>query len=91
MRSFPPLAVADGFAALVLIGGGLAFHWPATFWGIGFVGERQYGDAEFWWNGAVHLARGIVADNPGGGYRPGYFLLTGPVPSRAAMFHTTCP
>lgn len=49
----------------------------ALYWGVGWVGETQYGDAEFWWNGALHVSQGIFQDNPGKGFRPGYFLLTG--------------
>lgn len=47
------------------------------FWGVGYIGDTQYGDAQFWWDGALHLAQGIFQDNPGKGFRPGYFILTG--------------
>jgi len=60
----------------LLVGGYLYLH-DFLYWGVGWVGDSQYGDAEFWWNGAVHLAQGIIKDNPGKGFRPGYFILTG--------------
>ncbi len=61
---------------LILMGGAFYLH-DALYWGVGWVGESQYGDAEFWWNGALHIAQGLFKDNPGIGYRPGYFYLTG--------------
>ncbi len=62
--------------ALLCIGGALYLH-NALHWGVAWIGEAQYGDAEFWWNGALHVAQGLFKDNPGNGYRPGYFFLTG--------------
>ena len=62
--------------ALLYIGGALYLH-NALHWGVAWIGEAQYGDAEFWWNGALHVAQGLFKDNPGNGYRPGYFFLTG--------------
>jgi 4-amino-4-deoxy-L-arabinose transferase-like glycosyltransferase len=61
---------------LLCVGGLVYLHDP-LYWGVGWIGEAQYGDAEFWWRGALHVARGLFQDNPGQGYRPGYFILTG--------------
>lgn len=61
---------------VILVGGAIYLH-DCLYWGIGWIGTAQYGDAEFWWNGALHVARGIFQDNPGKGFRPGYFILTG--------------
>lgn len=68
---------ADLLAVALIFVGGLSYYWNAHFWSIGFIGDSQWGDAEFWLNGALHLARGIVDDNPGKGFRPGYFVITG--------------
>jgi len=61
----------------ILVGGSLYLH-NALYWGIAWIGNSQYGDAEFWWNGALHIAEGALNyTNEGDGYRPGYFYLTG--------------
>ena len=60
---------------LVLVGA--IYLWNPLKWGPAYIGLNQYGDAEFWWNGAVHLSKGIFDNNPGKGFRPGYFILTG--------------
>jgi hypothetical protein len=68
------------FDLLILIGlfaAGLSYHWDTRYWSIGYIGDNHYGDAQFWWDGAVQLSEGIWADNPGRGYRPGYFFLAG--------------
>lgn len=61
---------------LLLVGGWIYLH-NVLHWGVGWIGESEYGDAEFWWNGALHFAQGIFQDNPGKGFRPGYFILSG--------------
>lgn len=61
----------------ILVGGSLYLH-NALHWGVAWIGNSQYGDAEFWWNGALHVAQGALKfTNSGDGYRPGYFYLTG--------------
>lgn len=67
----------DLFAILFILVGGLAYYWNVRFWSIGFIGDNQWGDAEFWLNGAIHFAKGIIEDNPASGFRPGYMVLTG--------------
>lgn len=62
--------------ASLFLGGALYLNNPLD-WGIAWIGNSQYGDAEFWWNGALHVAEGLFRDNPGNGFRPGYFFLTG--------------
>src|SRR5262249_6476326 len=71
------VSLFDLVAAALLFAGGLAYHWEGDYWAIGLVGETQYGDGQFWWTGALHVSEGVFADNPGRGFRPGYFLLTG--------------
>lgn len=82
----PPAAAPDSaqlswgelaFLAL-LIAGGFFFLRDAPHWGrAAYVGSAQFGDAEFWWNGALHFSQGIVADNPNLTYRMGYAALAG--------------
>jgi 4-amino-4-deoxy-L-arabinose transferase-like glycosyltransferase len=71
------VSLFDLCVAVVLVGGGLAYHWDCTSWGRYRVGNVPYGDAEFWWNGAVHVSEGLFGDYPYRGYRHGYFVLTG--------------
>lgn len=61
----------------IIIAGGLIYFHNIQYWGVGYVGGVQYGDAQFWWDGALHVAQGIFQDNPGKGYRPGYFIFSG--------------
>lgn len=71
------VAVVDLVIILaILIGGAIYYHDP-RFWSIGFIGDNQWGDAEFWLNGAIHFSKGIFEDNPGRGFRPGYFVFSG--------------
>lgn len=66
-----------GFILLVGLAGFL-FLRDASYWGRhAYVGTAQFGDAEFWWNGALHLAEGIVADNPNLVFRMGYAAFAG--------------
>lgn len=62
--------------ATMFTAGFLYLHDP-VYWGVAWIGDSQYGDAEFWWNGALHISQGLFHDNPGNGFRPGYFFLTG--------------
>lgn len=62
--------------SLIFLGGFLYLH-DVRYWSVGYVGDAPCGDAQFWWDGAVHFAKGIFEDNPGKGYRPGYFVLAG--------------
>ena len=66
-----------GFCVALLIGGFFYLH-DAPYWARNtYVGRAQYGDAEFWWNGALHLSQGIIADNPNLTYRMGYAVFGG--------------
>ncbi|MDR3491477.1 MAG: glycosyltransferase family 39 protein [Gammaproteobacteria bacterium] len=73
----PAINFFDFLVIAFLLFGGMYYLHDYLYWGVGWVGESQYGDAEFWWNGAVQVAEGIFKDNPGKGFRPGYFILTG--------------
>jgi|GEM_PF-2539899 len=65
------------FFLLVLIGG-FFFLRDAPYWGrAAYVGSAQFGDAEFWWNGALHFSQGIVAENPNLTFRMGYAAFGG--------------
>lgn len=73
----PAISWFDFFILSFLIIGGSFYLHDLMYWGIGYIGDAPYGDAQFWWSGAVHVARGIFQDNPGKGFRPGYFVLSG--------------
>jgi hypothetical protein len=65
------------FCAGVLVAGFLFLH-NAPYWARNtYVGNAQYGDAEFWWNGALHFSQGIIAENPNLTYRMGYAVFGG--------------
>lgn len=62
----------------VFIIGGSLFFWDVAYWaGLVNMGNSQYGDAAFWWNGALHFAKGIIKDNPNLDYRMGYAIFSG--------------
>lgn len=66
-----------GFILLVLLAG---FHFlgDAVYWGRNaYIGNAQFGDAEFWWNGALQLSQGIIAENPNFVFRMGYATFAG--------------
>jgi hypothetical protein len=66
-----------GFLLLVVLAG-FFFLRDTPYWaGNAYIGAAQFGDAEFWWNGALHLAEGIVADNPNLVFRMGYAAFAG--------------
>lgn len=66
-----------GFILLVLLVG-FYFLRDAAYWGRStYVGTAQFGDAEFWWNGALHFSRGIIAENPNITFRMGYATFAG--------------
>lgn len=66
-----------GFLVL-LLAGGFAFLRDAPFWGAAaYIGHAQFGDAQFWWDGALHFSQGIVADNPNLTFRMGYAAFGG--------------
>ena len=57
---------------------GFWFLRDAPYWARNtYVGGAQYGDAEFWWNGALHFSHGIIAENPNLTYRMGYAAFGG--------------
>lgn len=71
--SWPELA----FLLLVVLAGFL-FLRDAPYWARNvYIGQAQFGDAEFWWNGALHFAQGIIADNPNLVFRMGYATFAG--------------
>jgi hypothetical protein len=65
------------FCAGVILAG-FCFLRDAPYWARNtYVGGAQYGDAEFWWNGALHFSHGIIAENPNLTYRMGYATFGG--------------
>jgi Dolichyl-phosphate-mannose-protein mannosyltransferase len=73
----PEVSLYDLALAVALVVGGLAYHWDFEHWSIGLVGGVVYGDAEFWWDGALHVAEGNIRHHPGLGMRPGFFVGAG--------------
>lgn len=71
------VALFDLAVIIAFLVGGAVYYRDPHFWSVGFIGDNQWGDAEFWLNGAIHFARGIWEDNPGRGFRPGYFVFSG--------------
>ena len=81
-RSPAPLPAGISWAELafflLVAVGGFLFLRDAPHWGrAAYVGSAQFGDAEFWWNGALHFSQGIVAENPNIAYRMGYAAFGG--------------
>jgi Dolichyl-phosphate-mannose-protein mannosyltransferase len=91
LRSAPRASLFDLTVAVVLLAGGLAFHWDFQSWTVGLIGECPFGDAECWWDGALRVSEANISNYPGEGYRPGFFVLAGltlPVLSPSvAVFH----
>lgn len=74
----PPADKYDLLATVFFFIAGIAFFWNSSYWaGITQMGGSQYGDAAFWWNGALHFAAGIIKDNPNLDFRMGYATLAG--------------
>src|SRR5262245_53357550 len=73
----PQVSLYDLALAVVLVLGGLAYHWDFEHWSIGLVGGVVYGDAGYWWDGALHVAEGNIRHHPGLGFRPGFFAAAG--------------
>lgn len=75
------LIVADAIDAwflLLLILAVFWYHHDTRYWsGVVTVGEQQYGDAEFWWSGAIQFANGVLRDNINLTYRMGYAIIAG--------------
>jgi len=71
------LTPTEGVFLGLVIFAGFIYHWNPLYWGPAYIGNNQYGDAEFWWNGAIHFAQGIFSNNPARGFRPGYGVLSG--------------
>ena len=77
---------------IVTISGGLFFLWDAPGWAPHvYVGKEQFGDAEFWWRGALQFSQGLFWDNINFYYRMGYAvfagLLVAAVGTDYAVFH----
>jgi len=74
----PEISWLELLFLLLVVVGGFAFLHDANVWARNAtIGDGQYGDAEFWWNGALHFSRGIVAQNPNLTYRMGYAVFGG--------------
>ena len=77
-RSSAGVSWTEFFFVIILLAAGLIFLRDAPHWGSNaYVGRAQYGDAEFWWNGALHFSQGIIAENPNLTYRMGYAAFGG--------------
>jgi hypothetical protein len=83
----------DLAAIIITVCAGLIFLWDARGWAPHFVyvGNEQFGDAEFWWRGALQFSQGLFWDNINFYYRMGYAvfagLLVAAVGTDYAVFH----
>lgn len=68
----------DLLFCMVLVTAGITYLQNCRQWiPAVYIGNAQYGDAEFWWNGALHFSQGIIANNPNLTYRMGYAVIGG--------------
>jgi hypothetical protein len=68
----------DLFILIILSAVGFIFLKDTRHWADqAYVGTAQFGDAGFWWGGAIHFAQGIIANNPNLNYRMGYAIFGG--------------
>jgi len=68
----------DLTAVLVIVLGGLVFLWDARGWASwAYIGNDQYGDADFWWRGALQFSQGFFSDNINISFRMGYAVFSG--------------
>jgi ABC-type Na+ efflux pump permease subunit len=77
---------------IVMVCAGLIFLWDAPGWAPHvYVGNEQFGDAEFWWRGALQFSQGVFWDNVNFYYRMGYAIFAGLLVAVAgtdyAVFH----
>lgn len=76
------VAWIDVLIVAAIIAWGMCFLWNPRGWAPDvYVGIDQFGDSEFWWQGALQFSRAILWDNlniaPGSAYRMGYALFAG--------------
>jgi hypothetical protein len=63
---------------IITVCAGLFFLWDAPGWApYAYVGNEQFGDAEFWWRGALQFSHGSFWDNISFSYRMGYAVFAG--------------
>ena len=82
----------DLTAVLAIVLGGLVFLWDARGWASwAYIGNDQYGDADFWWRGVLQFSQGFFSDNINISFRMGYAvfggLLVAVFGSDYAVFH----
>jgi 4-amino-4-deoxy-L-arabinose transferase-like glycosyltransferase len=77
LPSAPRVSLFDLVVGVVLVAGGLAFHWDFKSHSQGLIGDCPFGDAEFWWDGALRVSEAQLHNHPGRGMRPGFFALAG--------------
>jgi len=63
---------------IVMVCAGLIFLWDAPGWAPHvYIGNEQFGDADFWWRGALQFSQGAFWDNISFYYRMGYAIFAG--------------
>lgn len=68
----------DIFVVAIIILCGMIFLSDPRGWAPNvYVGNDQFGDAEFWWNGALQFSRAAIWDNLNITYRMGYAIFAG--------------
>src|SRR5262249_51526336 len=68
----------DVAVSAVLLLAGTAYLWNGRSWGdFTYIGNDQFGDTIFWWNGALQFSDGLLWTNLNISYRMGYAVFTG--------------
>lgn len=71
-------AWVDIVVVATIVFGGMVFLWDPRGWAPNvYVGNDQFGDAEFWWNGALQFSRAAIWNNLNITYRMGYAIFAG--------------
>lgn len=68
----------DVFVVAMIVTSGLLFLWNGPSWAPNvYIGSDQFGDTEFWWNGALQFAQAIIWENINITYRMGFAVFAG--------------
>jgi hypothetical protein len=77
-RDASTVAWFDLIVVMMIVLGGLIFLWDAPGWApYAYIGNDQWGDADFWWRGALQFSQAYVWENINIAYRMGYAMFAG--------------